>query len=127
MGLLITPVGHEACMAAIDVFGIKVAVAASEAAYLEALHELALTQELVPVHTGALKRTGHVERHGMDAQASIVYGDSLVDYAVIVHEDLYAYHAHGQAKYVETVVDEEFGSGRAQGRMAETITSLSRL
>lgn len=127
MGLQVTVIGYEQCLAAVDVFGIRVAAAASEAAYREALFELPMTKELVPVATGALRRTGHVERHGLEAQASIVYGDEMVDYAVIVHEDLYAHHENGQAKYIEDVVNNEFGSGAAQERMAAWIAELMAL
>jgi hypothetical protein len=65
------------------------------------------SQQLVPVLTGALKRSGkHAgpklspeRRHIVD---KISYGDSdNVNYAVIVHENLEVNHRNGSAKYLQ--------------------------
>lgn len=52
---------------------------------------LRVSQKYVPVATGALKASGHVESSGsgFGAKASVVY-DTL--YAIYVHENLNAYH-----------------------------------
>lgn len=104
------------------------------AARHEAEYELALTQEQVPVKTGELKASGRVE--GPDSSqkwlmANIYYGGPagagqntvMVDYALAVHEDLYAFHPHGKAKYVEDPVRAERESGRMVERMAAEIKS----
>lgn len=36
----------------------------------------------------------------------ITFGGEAEDYALIVHEDLEAHHATGQAKYLESVINE---------------------
>lgn len=55
------------------------------------------SQDLVPVDTGELKESGHVEARGQEA--SVVYE---AEHAVIVHEDLEARHEPPtQAKFLE--------------------------
>ena len=34
------------------------------------------------------------------------YGGSAAPYALVVHENLFAYHPHGQAKYLEAPVNQ---------------------
>lgn len=131
-----TVIGYEQSVQLIEAFGPAVVKAANEAAAIEAKYELPLTKKIVPVNTGQLRASGRVERgpagQDMAAMAAIVYGGPSgsgqgqteeVNYAVAVHEDLYAYHKHGQAKYIETVVNDEFNSGRALARMTTTFTS----
>lgn len=139
--LTVQLVGYEQALAAVDFFGVRVAIAASTAALREAHFELPLTKAQVPVRSGQLQASGRVEQYPTDftgtvAFAAIVYGGPAgsapgqtedVDYALIVHEDLEAYHSHGKAKYIEDVVNEEFGSGRAQERMAGWIAELMAL
>lgn len=128
-------VGAKETMAAIDLLVAEAALAAAQAAYDEAVFELGLTKLQVPVFSGQLKASGRVDKYPVDfsgalAYAAIAYGGPAgsghgqtqdVDYALAVHEDLSAYHAHGNAKYVENVVNDEYGSGRAQARMAENM------
>jgi hypothetical protein len=62
-----------------------------------------------PEDTGDLRNTERVEgpeRDGNRIIASIVAGGGTVDYALIVHEDLEAFHRIGQAKYIESVLNE---------------------
>jgi hypothetical protein len=55
------------------------------------------SQEIVPVDTGELKESGHVE--GSRMNVAVVYD---ADHAVIVHEDLAATHTPPtSAKYLE--------------------------
>jgi hypothetical protein len=83
-------------------------------AYNEYLHFVfKLSQELVPVDTGDLMISGQVDdavlRDENTVGGSITYGDNLVDYAVIVHEDLDAYHEYPtQAKYLEQPFTDNF-------------------
>jgi len=67
---------------------------------------LARTQELVPVDTGALKKSGKLlvnEKHvGENVPAIVVtYGNDKVDYAIYQHENLDYFHNIGQAKFIE--------------------------
>ena len=60
---------------------------------------LGVSQPLVPVDTGALKRSGRVEEEPNGA-AVLIYGDGEIDYAGIVHYKLGVNHPVGQAQYV---------------------------
>lgn len=64
------------------------------------------SQQLVPVDTGDLKKSGRLKANTPNGQtppqAEISYGSDKVHYALIVHENLQARHkAPTQAKYLE--------------------------
>lgn len=57
-----------------------------------------------PVDEGTLRGTVHAEGpiwEGDTCVTEVVAGGPAADYAIIVHEDLDAYHAVGNAKYIE--------------------------
>ena len=62
-------------------------------------------------HPGALRNSGRVEVTHKSAdviEAQFTFGDDgIVNYAVYVHENLEAHHTVGQAKYVESVLNED--------------------
>lgn len=61
-------------------------------------------REYVPVDTGALRASGHVEpplRTAHGGAVTLGYGGPSAPYAVIVHEDLTKRHPVGGAKYLE--------------------------
>lgn len=124
-GLTVEVVNLDEVFAALErAIGPRIYDAASFAASEEADLELGMTQELVPVASGALKATGRVEPGDFNANevtVNIAYGDEVVNYAYSVHEDLEAVHPHGQAKYVESVVRGELANGNAARRMGATI------
>ena len=60
---------------------------------------LGASQPLVPVDTGALKRSGRVEPAPQGASV-LVYGGGPIDYAGFVHYRLDVRHKVGQAQYV---------------------------
>ena len=60
---------------------------------------LGLSQPLVPVDTGDLKRSGRVEP-GPNGAAVLIYGGGKIDYAGVVHYRLDVNHPVGQAQYV---------------------------
>lgn len=67
-----------------------------------------ISQELVPIETGALKHSAELvtEGRGLMAMSTIEYGGEGAPYAWIVHEDLLAYHAPPtQAKYLSHAVE----------------------
>jgi hypothetical protein len=76
-----------------------------KAVYEFAQTEMTEMKRLVPVDTGALRASGHIEQPVAHADGRITctlgFGGTAVDYAVPVHEDLEAFHRVGQAKYVE--------------------------
>lgn len=58
---------------------------------------------------GSLRASGTVhepEQHGKRIATKMTFGGGDVDYAVYVHEDLEAEHATGEAKYMESVLNE---------------------
>jgi hypothetical protein len=82
---------------------------------------MTMAKMLTPVDTGALRSSGRVEgpinvsSHG--ATFVLAYGGVALDYALRVHEDLQMHHDVGQAKFLETPVREETGSGRSERRI----------
>ena len=60
---------------------------------------LELSQPLVPVDTGALKRSGRVEP-AKNGASVLVYGGGPINYAGYVHYILTNKHKVGQAQYV---------------------------
>jgi hypothetical protein len=77
--------------------------------YRVAEEMIAESKQRVPVDTGALKNSGHVQ--GPDespggVSVTLGYGGPSAGYAIIVHEDLEALHRVGEAKFLESVVRE---------------------
>lgn len=71
--------------------------------------EMAESKRRVPVDTGTLKNSGFVEkpvRISGVITLELGYGGAAEDYAIPVHEDLEAFHKTGQAKYLESVLNE---------------------
>jgi hypothetical protein len=78
-------------------------------------------QTFVPVDTGALRSSGHVEPVRFTGRATIEvslgYGGPSAAYALEVHENLNSHHAYGQAKYLETPVRLAVESGLSEARI----------
>lgn len=99
--------------------------------YLEATMAFNESQTLVPVDTGILRSSGHVNSPKMDTESveiTIGYGGPATPYALFVHERIYApsgkkvYHKPPtRAKYLETPVKR-----RAKG-MGGRLTQLVKL
>lgn len=123
--------GLEEALAKIEGLVERARAGAAGAAYEEGEVEMALSKRLVPIDTGALRSTGHVEPpewRGDEVTVGLAYGGpagppagGVVGYAVYVHENLEMHHEVGQAKYLEQPVREELSSGRALQRMGESI------
>ena len=81
----------------------------ARALYEEALIEQKESMRRTPVDTGAL-RASHVTTkpviNGRDIRVSIEIGGPAAPYGVIVHEDLEADHPVGQAKFLESTINE---------------------
>lgn len=72
--------------------------------YQHAHRVMARSAEEVPVETGALRSTGHVEEpaiSGDRVSLTLGYGGPAAPYALYVHENLQAHHHVGRAKYLE--------------------------
>src|SRR4051812_28276540 len=68
--------------------------------------ELSESQKRVPVDTGELRDSGFTVPayfEGDQVRGGVGYG---ADHAMVVHEDLEAHHRVGQAKYLESVINE---------------------
>lgn len=66
--------------------------------------EAAECKRRTPVDTGALRNSIHVvgpSVRGRTISTAIVAGGPAAPYALIVHEDLDAFHPTGEAKYIE--------------------------
>ena len=80
----------------------------------KAVHKFAQTEmremkRLVPVDTGTLKNSGYVDKpqeNGSHITQELGFGGAAEEYAIVVHEDLEAWHENGQAKYVEQPLSE---------------------
>jgi hypothetical protein len=69
--------------------------------------ELTITdaKRQTPVDTGALRSSGFADSVNDDGMAAVMqFGNSSVDYALVVHEDLDARHPSGNAKYLENAM-----------------------
>jgi hypothetical protein len=81
----------------------------SRALYEEALVIAKVSSDRTPVETGELKGSHQVQRpvvNALDIYVQIDVGGGSIDYALIVHEDLTAYHEVGQAKFLESAINE---------------------
>jgi len=87
------------------------------ALYIETEIESKEVKRRVPVDKGILRGTVHVEgpfRVWRSIYCLIVVGGPAASYAMIVHEDLEAFHEVGQAKYLESVIMESRSSMAAR-------------
>lgn len=81
----------------------------ARALYQEMEIEATESKRRTPVDTGALRSSIHVDEpivKGRDISVSMVAGGPAAPYAVQVHEDLDAYHPVGQAKFIESTLNE---------------------
>lgn len=72
--------------------------------YQEGQGIITQAQGLVPVEYGTLRASGYVaepERIGDKVRVEMGFGGAAAPYAVIVHEDLNAFHDDGEALYLE--------------------------
>lgn len=111
--------------------GNKALQALAKGLYLEATMAFNESQTLVPVDTGILRSSGHVNSPKIDTDSveiTIAYGGPATPYALFVHERIYApsgkkvYHRPPtRAKYLETPVKR-----RAKG-MGGRLTQLVKI
>ena len=102
--------------------GVKVA---ARALRNEAQEAFAVSQDEVPVDTGALKASGRVRpevgvyESGNEVYVEITYGGAATEYSIYVHENLQAFHPHGKAKYLEDPLTRQVSG--ISGRIADKI------
>ena len=71
--------------------------------------EMTEMKRRTPVRFGYLRNSGQVDKpewNGDALQIKLGFGGPAAEYAVYVHEDLEAFHAEGEAKFVENVLNE---------------------
>lgn len=81
----------------------------AKALFAEAQIEMTESKRRVPVDTGVLRASGTVhppDREGTKISVILSYGGAAETYAREVHENLEAFHKIGQAKYLQSVIDE---------------------
>jgi hypothetical protein len=90
----------------------------AKAIYQEAQIEMTEAKRRTPVSPtpapkgvvpGALRASGTVHeprRSGNDIHVQMSFGNSSIDYAIVQHENLDYHHTTGQAKYLESVLNE---------------------
>lgn len=88
----------------------------ASAIYKEAQIEMTEAKRRTPVdttahapHPGQLRASGGVmepERHGRNISVTLYFGGGAVDYAIYVHEILENFHPVGQAKFLESTLNE---------------------
>ncbi len=101
-------------------YGDRAGVSLGRQLYREGLGIMAASQGLVPVDTTALRSSGYVTEPeiaggrvtvligygGPAAKINSKTGESTDGYALIVHENLEAFHPVGTAKYLEQPFDQ---------------------
>ena len=81
----------------------------ANAMYQEAQIEMTESKRRVPVDTGTLRASGTVGRpviRGEVINVTLSYGGAAKDYAIIQHERLDFFHEVGEAKFLESVLNE---------------------
>lgn len=123
----ITAVGDKELLKQIHALGTRGFQAAKKVIYQKAEVISGRAKESVPVDTGALRSTIHVEiEEGDTASASVVAGGPAAPYAAIVHEDMLARHTVGGPKYIERPVLEVMPSIAPAIRRAITQASKGK-
>jgi hypothetical protein len=98
--------------------------AVGRAMYEEFSIELTEAQQRTPVDTGALRRSAFITQPEQEADGAITmrmgFGGPAAPYAVFVHEDLNALHPIGQAKFLESTLNESapYMAGRIARRVS---------
>lgn len=107
--------GAEQMKAKLRAFQQRFPDRVAAALYQEAQIEMTESKRRVPVHYGTLRASGTVHRPTRDfrgrVRVALTYGGAAAPYAIYVHENLDANHDNppfkgGQAKYLESVLDE---------------------
>lgn len=104
-----TMTGSDQLVANLRTSSRRSAKAAERAVYEFGETEMREMKKRTPVDTGALRNSGFVEkptRVGTKVSVSLGFGGQADAYAIFVHEDLDVFHRVGEAKFVESVLNE---------------------
>jgi hypothetical protein len=91
----------------------------ARAVYAEALVEAKESMRRTPVLTGAARASHEVVLNAEEQSASIVVGGPGLEYVIPLHENLEADHPNGQAKFLESTINESkpFMAARLAARL----------
>lgn len=90
----------------------------------EAEIEMTEAKRRTPVLTGALRASGHVTGPTAAAdgvEVKLAFGGPAAPYALAVHENMEAFHANGEAKFLERTLNESVP--HMAGRLARRIAA----
>ena len=101
-------VGEKKVAARLTALAAKIPIQAGVALFAEAQIDATESRRRTPVDTGALRASHEVSKPKLigDIEVTISVGGPAAPYALVVHEDLEAFHKVGRAKYLESVVME---------------------
>lgn len=106
----VTVTGVEAMRAKLQQLTSRLPDEVGRALYLETEIEATECKRRTPVDTGALQSSIHVEgpkrAFNGGIYTEIVAGGPAAPYALAVHENLDAFHNPGQAKFIESTINE---------------------
>lgn len=106
---LVLTVDTTQVMRALEKLGASMATVAGQALREEAEIEMTEAKQRTPVDTGALRASGRVSGpvvKAKDIEVRMEFGNASVDYALVVHENVDAFHAVGQSKFLESTLVE---------------------
>ena len=112
----------DAVKAKLKMILVSNAVALPRALFEVGQEEARESMKRTPVDTGALRASHEVQKPkqvGRDLSVEIRVGGPAAKYAVIVHEDLMAFHKTGGPKFLESTINE--GSPHYPKRVANRI------
>ena len=96
----------------------------------EAQEAMAVSQDEVPVDTGALKASARIRPETgvfsgpQGVYVELTYGGTGTEYAIPVHENLEAFHPHGKAKYLEDPMTRQVNG--ISGRIADKVEAATK-
>lgn len=110
--------GYKELEASLRRSGLNILSASKQGLYEEGEEIFAESQQEVPVDTGALKRSGYIEKQGNSVDIGYGRSEELGasnqtpnTYMVAVHERLDVYHPNGKAKFLEDPVNRHTRKG----------------
>jgi len=90
-------------------FEAKLQKAIANSLYVECELIKTVSMKRTPVDTGVLRASHEVQKpkiEGEDISCSIAVGGPAAPYAIYVHENLMAHHPVGQAKFLESAIND---------------------
>jgi hypothetical protein len=125
-------VGSQACLRALQRADPVATQALNQALYMEAEKIMAASKLLVPVDTGVLRNSGHVQWKGTarskNFEVFVGYGGPSIPYAIVQHERMDYKHTVGEAKYLEKpAMKAAEGMGRRVGRHVDRELQVLRV